>query len=151
MSHSCIQIYLHIIFSTKDRRPLIYHEIEHRLHGYLAGIANEHKVPILEINGAKDHLHMLLKFSPNVQLATLMKELKCYSSGWMKKAGYNDFRWQEGYGAFSCSVNHVPKVKQYIHNQKEHHKVYTFDDELERLNKHWGVKWYCDDRDNSEQ
>jgi putative transposase len=94
MSHSCVENYLHIIFATKSRASLIPLEIESRLYFYLAGIAKQRKVPILKVNGTDDHLHMLLKLHPDVALSKLMKELKAYSTGWIKKEGFNQFGWQ---------------------------------------------------------
>ena len=100
MSHSCIENYLHIIFSTKNREPFIVPEIEERLHSYIVGISRQRKVPILKINGREDHIHILLKLHPSIALATLIKEYKAYSSGWMKKCGYPQFNWQEGWWFF---------------------------------------------------
>jgi putative transposase len=144
MSHSCVEIYLHVIFSTKGRAPLIPQNMESRLYGYFGGIARERQVPILNINGTSDHLHMLLKLHPTVPVSVLMKELKSYSSSWLKKQGRKDFAWQEGYGAFSCSITHLGAVTKYIENQKEHHKTRTFSDEIEALRKRFGIKWTVD-------
>ncbi len=141
MSHSCVEIYLHIIFSTKDRQPLIPQNMENRLYGYMAGIAQKQQVPILKINGVSDHLHILLKLHSTVAVSTLLKELKSYSTGWMKKQGFLDFGWQEGYGAFSCCGSHLEAVTKYIENQKEHHKTRTFNQEVVSLNERWRTGW----------
>lgn len=85
MSHSCVQNYLHVIFSTKNCELLIEHEIEKRLYSYLVGIAKNGKTPIITINGWYDHLHILLKLHADVSLCVLIKELKSYSTSWMKK------------------------------------------------------------------
>lgn len=144
MSHSCVEIYIHLIFSTKGRLPLIPDTMENRLYGYLGGIARKRNVPILKINGTNDHIHILLKMHACVELSVLLKELKSYSSGWMKKQGYQDFGWQEGYGAFSCSVNHVETLSKYIDNQKEHHKTHLFTQEIDAINEKWGIQWIVD-------
>ncbi len=144
MSHSCVEIYLHVIFSTKGRLPLIPQNMETRLYAYLSGIARKSQVPILKINGTSDHLHILLKLHATVSLSILLKELKSYSTGWMKNQGCMDFGWQEGYGAFSCSVTHLDALSAYIDNQKDHHKIRTFAQEIEILNKRWGSKWMMD-------
>lgn len=141
MSHSSVEIYLHVIFSTKNRLPLIPENMESRLYGYFGGIAKQRQVPILKINGTADHLHILLKLHASVAVSVLLKELKSYSTGWMKKQGFIDFSWQEGYGAFSCSVTHLEALTKYIENQKEHHKTRTFSQEIEILNRLWGVNW----------
>ena len=144
MAHSCVENYLHIIFATKNRDSLIPLEIEGRLHSYLAGIAMNRNVPILKVNGTDDHLHMLLKLHPAVALSTMMKELKAYSTSWIKKEGFNQFGWQEGYGAFSCSKSHLEKLTKYIEIQKEHHRYKSFNNEIEELNKKWGTSWMRD-------
>jgi len=122
MSHSCVENYLHIIFATKNRDPLIHPEIEKQLHSYIVGVSRKRKVPILKINGMADHIHILLKLHPSVALAELLKEYKAYSSSWMKKCGYSQFNWQAGYGGFSCSKSMLKSVIIYIQNQKAHHK-----------------------------
>lgn len=141
MSHSTVENYLHVIFAAKNRDALIPSEIENRLHSYLAGIAKKRKVPILRINGTDDHIHILLKLHPAISLSTLIKELKAYSTGWLKKEGFKEFCWQEGYGGFSCSKTHLEPLSKYIDNQKAHHRKYTFRDEINRLNLQWGTSW----------
>ena len=91
-----------------------------------------------------DHTHIVLKMHQDVALSNLMKELKSYSSGWMKKVGYHEFSWQEGYGAFSCSKSLMEPLTKYVENQKEHHKKLSFKDEIAILERKWGVKWLKD-------
>jgi len=147
MAHSFVEIYLHVIFSTKNRLPLIPHDLESRLYSYFGGIARKRQVLILKVNGMSDHIHMMLKLHASVALSLLMKELKSYSMSWMKTQGVKNFSWQEGYGAFSCSVTHVEALSKYIENQKEHHRTDTFDQEIGILNKLWGIKWMVDTND----
>jgi REP element-mobilizing transposase RayT len=141
MVHSYVELYFHLIFSTKNRAPLISSCMEQRLYGYLTGIAKQRSVLVLKINGVSDHVHLLLKMHASVPLSVLVKELKSYSSGWMKKEGVRDFGWQNGYGAFSCSITHIPQLIKYIENQKEHHKVHSFEQEIETINKYWNIQW----------
>jgi REP element-mobilizing transposase RayT len=144
MSHSCVENYLHIIFATKNRDSLIPLEIELRLHSYFAGIAKKKNVPILKINGTDDHIHMLIKLHPLVALGILMRDLKSYSTSWLKKEGSSQFSWQEGYGAFSCSESHLKPLANYIENQKEHHRNNSFKSEVANLNRIWGTSWIPD-------
>jgi putative transposase len=141
MSQSCVENYLHVIFGTKERKPLIPDEMENRLYAYMRGIANKRRTPIIELNGASDHIHLLLKLHPDVALGMMIKELKSYSTGWLKKNGFGNFGWQSGYGAFSCSTSHLHQVSKYILNQKQHHRVKTFQDEIESLIKKWDLQW----------
>ena len=144
MAHSCVENYLHIIFSTKNRDCIIPSTLDTQLHSYIAGIAKQRQVPLLRINGTEDHIHILLKLHPNVALSTLLKEVKAYSTSWIKKQGCTHFAWQEGYGGFSCSFSHLKRLKKYIEIQKEHHKKITFKEEIDTLNRQWGTTWMND-------
>jgi len=144
MTHSCVEVYLHVIFATKNKQPLIPSDIEKRLYAYIGGIANKRKCIILSINGTEDHLHMLVNLHQDAPISTLLKEMKSYSTGWMKKQNYSQFSWQQGYGGFSYSKSQLQTVSRYIEKQKEHHKKYTFDDELKKLKNLWGVDWQTD-------
>jgi len=100
MSRTAVDLFVHIVFCTKKRAPYIHPSIESRLHSYLVGIAQKRKTKILRINGMEDHIHILINLHPSVALSDLIKELKAYSTSWMKKNGYSIFAWQRGYGGF---------------------------------------------------
>ena len=144
MSHGVVENHLHIIFSTKDRLPLIPLEMEGRLYAYLRGIANKRHTTVVRINGVSDHIHMLINLHPDASLSVLVKELKSYSTGWLKKEGYSSFSWQVGYGAFSCSKILLDRLINYIDCQKEHHKKTSFAGELQWLNAHLASKWFIE-------
>ncbi|CDZ81077.1 Transposase [Candidatus Rubidus massiliensis] len=153
MAHSCIELYIHIIFSTKDRKQIIPQSHESSLHGYIQGILKKRNIPVIRINGMHDHIHILLKLNSVVPLGTLIKEIKSYSTAWMstawmKKERFLQFAWQIGYGAFSCSINHVDALTNYIDNQKEHHKKFNFSEEVMRLCQKWQVKWTYEEQTN---
>jgi REP element-mobilizing transposase RayT len=141
MAHSYVEVYLHIVFSTKVRTPWITPDIEHRLYPYMAGIAAKKKVPTFQINGTTDHVHLLQKLHPSVSIAKLVGDMKALSTAFVKKLGVSDFSWQQGYGAFSCSVTHVDRVKRYIRRQKEHHHALSFDEEMAHYAEVWGFRW----------
>jgi len=139
MSQSLASILIHIIFSTKMRRPLIQNDVIKDLHSYMAGISRAYKGHVHEIGGIEDHVHILLSLPRTVTLSHLIEEIKKSSSVWIKTKGkfYNDFAWQSGYGAFSIGQSNFDAVRMYIQNQKEHHKKMTFQDELRAfLNKY---------------
>jgi putative transposase len=143
MPQSLAQIYLHIVFSTKDRRPFLTDEVfRDRTHAYLAGICNNLDCPSLIVGGVEDHVHILCRFGKTIELATLLRELKRDSSKWVKaeQPGLFDFHWQAGYGAFSISPSHVSELKNYIQNQSEHHRRESFQDEFRRLCKKYGIE-----------
>jgi REP element-mobilizing transposase RayT len=142
MPQSLVQIYLHIIFSTKNRTPYLGDKsIRGQLHAYMAGICNNLDSPALIVGGVEDHGHLLCRFSKNLRLTDFLRDLKRDSSKWVKTLSLElaDFQWQAGYGAFSISPGHVEPLQQYIANQEEHHRKVTFQDEFRRLCRKYGV------------
>ena len=136
-------ILIHLIFSTKNREPFLTPEIETELYPYMASILKAVKSPALIINGTSDHVHTLLSLSRVVTIADLVEEVKTESSKWIKTKGreFNNFHWQNGYGAFSIGQSQVPAVKRYIARQKEHHRRITFQDEYRKFLKLYGVEY----------
>jgi len=133
MGQSLSRIYIHAVFGTKGRRPLIGEKIEKELHAYIIGILKNLESPSLQINSMPDHIHILFLLSKNYSISEIMQIIKKDSSKWMKSKGYNDFSWQIGYGAFSVSQSQVNKVINYIKNQKEHHKKMSLEKEVDEL------------------
>jgi REP element-mobilizing transposase RayT len=131
MGQSLVKNYIHIVFSTKHREPLIKFPIEKELHSYLGGICNNLGCHVLIIGGYKDHVHILCMFSRKITLMELLKQIKQKSSKWIKTKGkdYENFYWQDGYGAFSVNPAEVNVVVNYIKNQHEHHGQKSFKDE----------------------
>jgi len=133
----------HIIFSTKDRRPLLCSDALSQISKYMGGIARQLSATLMEANGPADHIHLAALLPPTLTVADFLRNVKAGSSGWIHKTfpQMADFRWQDGYSAFSVSRSGLPKVMAYIRNQHEHHKHVTFQEELlEFLEKH-GVEY----------
>ena len=143
MPQSLSPILIHLIFSTKNREPFLTPEIETELYPYMASILKAVKSPALIINGTSDHVHTLLSLSRVVTIADLVEEVKTESSKWIKTKGreFNNFHWQNGYGAFSIGQSQVPAVKRYIARQKERHRRITFQDEYRKFLKLYGVDY----------
>jgi putative transposase len=116
MSQSFANILVHLIFSTKDRRPLIRDDVREHLHAYIVGILENQQFPSLQTNSAEDHAHILFVLSKNLPLAKVVQEVKQSSSKWIKGRGadYSDFGWQNGYAAFSVSEFQRDVVREYI-------------------------------------
>ena len=116
MGQSLVKNYLHIIYSTKYRQPLIHEKVQPELYSYLGGICNSLECFPLKIGGHKEHVHILSHFSKKITVIKFLEELKSHSSNWIKTqhARYGDFFWQGGYGAFSVSPQSMEIVKQYI-------------------------------------
>jgi REP element-mobilizing transposase RayT len=143
MSQSLVQIYVHIVFSTKNRRPFLQdRELRDRTHRYLAGIFKNLNSPALLVGGVEDHVHSLCRLGKTIDIAALVRDVKRDSSTWIKQEAPHlaDFYWQEGYGAFSISPSHVDALKEYIAGQEEHHRRESFQDEFRRLCEKYGLQ-----------
>ncbi len=143
MPQSLVQIYVHLVFSTKHRQPFLRDPtLRERVHAYLVGICKNQKSPSLVTGGTEDHVHILCRLAKTLEVATLIRELKRDSSKWIKTENnrFAGFHWQEGYGAFSVSPSHVDTLKRYITNQSEHHKRETFQEEFRRICWKYGIK-----------
>ena len=137
MSKTYTNLLYHIVFSTRERRPLITLDRRPRLYEYLGGTIRGLGGISLAIGGIEDHLHLLAKLRPDKALSSVLRDLKANSSGWMHDVfpEISEFSWQNGYGAFSVSSSQVPSVQRYIANQEEHHKKRTFRDEFVQMLK----------------
>ena len=143
MAQSLVKNYMHVIFSTKHRKPLIDENIEKELHTYMGGICKELECPPLKIGGYHDHVHIFCLLSKKIAVMRFLQEVKANSSGWIKDKGsqYKNFHWQDGYGAFSVSQSHVEIVKNYIEKQHEHHKIKSFQDEFREFLKRYEIEY----------
>lgn len=135
MSQSLSNIIVHLVFSTKERRPLLRDAERGELHAYITGTLKNLESPVIQINSVRDHVHVLFVQSKNYAPAKIIEQLKSSSSGWIKTLNdcYSNFAWQNGYGEFSVSPTHVEAVREYIRNQAEHHKQEDFQTEYRRF------------------
>src|SRR3954469_22995467 len=124
MPQSLSAVYIHLIFSTKERRPLLRDKTRRdALHAYMGGISKTLECPPILIGGVEDHVHLLCRFGRTITQADWVKELKRVSNGWLKDQDrtFADFEWQGGYSDFSVSPSNLEQVKTYISNQEQHH------------------------------
>ena len=135
MANTYSELYLHIVFSTKNRIDLIRPEIENRVWKYLGGIARNHKMTAIQVGGIENHVHALVGFPTTISPSQAAQYLKGGSSAWIHQefSDLKKFAWQDGYGIFSVSKRDIPAVVKYIHDQREHHKTETFEEEYIRL------------------
>ncbi len=138
MSPAFVKNHIHLVFSTKDRKPSIAKDVQPELWSYLAGICRNQRMAAIAINGMADHAHILFHLPPTIALAEAVRLLKSNSSKWMNEHGRN-FDWQPGYGGFSVSVSNTAAVAKYIRNQEQHHRKMTFDQEYRALLKKHGI------------
>ncbi len=143
MGQSLVKNYLHIVFSTKHRVPLIHMPVEAELHAYLGGICNRLECQTIKVGGYHDHIHILCMLSKKIALMKLMEELKSHSSKWIKTKGkeYSNFYWQDGYGAFSVKPSETERVIAYIADQHKHHEKKIFQDEYRAILKKYNVEY----------
>ena len=142
MGQSLFVSYLHITFSTKDRRTFLKQEAHQQaLWAYMAGICKRLNGPSLLINGVEDHVHLLVRQSKVHAMSDYMREMKKASSIWMSNNGIPEFAWQDGYGAFSVSPGHLEAVRVYIARQQEHHRKESFQEEFLRLLEKYDVEY----------
>jgi len=129
------QILLHIVFSTKERRPWLTPDVTDQLYPYLGGIVRGNKGTLFAIGGAEDHVRLYLRWRTDEALSDLMRVLKADSSKWVHDTfpKLGRFTWQTGYAVFSVSKSQEPAVKKYIAGQAAHHRRVDFKLELLRL------------------
>jgi REP element-mobilizing transposase RayT len=142
MANSYVNLVYHMIFSTKERRPLIKEPFSERLCDYLGGaIRGEGGQPI-KIGGAEDHMHALAHLRQDRSLSDVLRRIKSNSTGWVHDhfPELRAFSWQEGYAAFTVSQSNVEAVRAYIARQAEHHKRRSFQEELAELFERHGIK-----------
>ena len=141
MASTFLSLHYHIVFSTKDRRPLINPAWRARLHEYLGGTINGLGGFSEQVGGVADHVHLLFGLKATHCLADFMRELKKASSSWVKGNGESDFTWQDGYAAFTVSASMRERVRHYIQNQEQHHAKRDFVSELKELLAKHDVKY----------
>ena len=141
MPQSLSRVLVHLVFSTKNREPLLTPEVRDRAFEYLGGTLNGIDCPVIAVGGVADHVHLLFVLGRTVSVSQAVEEVKKESSKWAKKHVDRRFNWQGGYGAFSVSASMVPRVVAYIAGQEVHHRRRTFQDEFRELLRKHGEKW----------
>jgi REP element-mobilizing transposase RayT len=144
MPQALSAVYIHLVFSTKERRPMLRNAADREaLHAFLGRASRELDCPPILVGGVEDHVHLLARFGRTITQADWVKELKRVSNGWLKKRGreFADFEWQGGYAVFSVSASNLEKVKSYISRQEQHHRKIGFQDELRALLRKHEMPW----------
>lgn len=144
MAQSLSRLWTHLIFSTKDRFPFLRDKVlRGEMHAYLVEMLRIHDCQTLIVGGVEDHTHSLFALSRTHSIASVVKEVKRTSSGWIKTTSrkMSKFYWQGGYAAFSVSQSNLTDVIRYIENQEEHHKRVTFQDEYRTFLKAYGIEF----------
>lgn len=141
MPQSLSNILVHLVFSTKDRHSYLTPDIRTDLYPYVGGILRNLGVPLLQIGGVDDHVHLLLQLPRTMTVAQLVQEAKTSTSKWLKTKGpaFTNFSWQAGYAAFSVSPSDADAASRYIQTQEDHHRKVSFQDEFRALMREAGI------------
>ena len=138
MAHTFVRNHVHIVFSTRERRPFINPAIQEKLWAYIRGIARNYDTDLEAIGGMPDHIHILAAIPAKLSVADAVRVLKANSSKWMNESGHL-FGWQKGYAAVSVSASNLKAVMEYIRNQPAHHTKRSFKDEYIALLRKYGI------------
>ena len=143
MARTLIEVYLHIVFSTKHRANIIHPEIEAELQRYIAGIIGNLDSRCIAVNGTENHVRTLVSVGKTMAISNLVREVKKGSTSWLRRheAVTRDFSWQDGYGRFSVGRSELPAVCCYIAALKEHHRRVTYVEEFVSLLDEHGVAY----------
>ena len=130
-----VKFLFHVIFSTKQRQAWLDDKLNLELYPYIVKILINHNCRVLQIGGIDNHVHILCDVSKTLSIAKLVEEIKFSSSRWIKTKGqkYQEFSWQQGYGAFTVSSCQKNLLCNYISTQKQHHKIQVFENEYREL------------------
>ena len=140
MSDTFSNLSVHVVFSTKDRIPLITRRVRKRVFPYIGGVIKGLGGTVIAIGGMPDHAHLVARLPTNMCVADFVRKIKANSSKWMNEHSTSvKFGWQRGYGAFSVSQSVVSSVAQYVRNQERHHRLRSFEDELKMLLNRHGI------------
>ena len=137
------QILYQVVFGTKDHEYTIVLKDREKLFKYIFGILNNKKCFLYKIGGIENHIHIIFSLHPTIALSGLIKDIKLATSDWIKREElFPNFRgWQDGYSAFTYSIDAKSKLIRYVDNQVEHHKLKTFKEEYRELLKEHGIEF----------
>ena len=143
MPQSLSLVIVHVIFSTKERAPLLDAEIRPKLHAYLATVARNAGCEAYRVGGVGDHVHLAIRLSRTLSIADLVEKLKTTSSKWLKpqSPSLGAFAWQRGYGCFSVGPSDLDSLCEYIERQEEHHQRRTFQEEFRMFLEKYRVEY----------
>jgi putative transposase len=142
MPQSLAFVLVHVVFSTKDRIPMIGEDVRVGLYAYLATVARELGCECYRVGGMADHVHLSVRMSREVAVAELVGKLKSLSSHWLKHdRGLLEFAWQRGYAAFSVGPSDLQALIGYIEAQEVHHAKRDFQEEFRALLRKYGVEF----------
>ena len=140
-SYTCL--HYHLVFSTKNREPMIHSAWQDQMFAYIGGILRGEEGCLLAAGCMPDHVHLLVGISKRMAVADALRIIKSKSSKWVHETipACSEFAWQEGYGAFTVSYSSLDAVREYLANQAEHHRVRTFQEEFLAMLERHGIPY----------
>ena len=143
MANTYTQILYHIVFSTKNRERCIAKGRRDDLYRYIWGIVKNLNCHLYRIGGVEDHMHLLTTLHPTLALAKYIENVKTSSTSWIRREVVFERwpGWQDGYAAFSASIDEKDELIEYVKAQEEHHQSVSFADEYRALLERAGIKF----------
>ncbi len=141
MPNTYTQLYIQLVFAVKGRQCLVKEAFREEVQQYISGIIAAKKQKLYAIYCMPDHIHILVSMHPNIAISDLVRDIKASSSSFIKEKFVRDFRWQEGFGAFSYGKRGIEKVVAYILEQPERHRQKTFRKEYIEFLTLFGVEY----------
>jgi REP element-mobilizing transposase RayT len=142
MPNTYSQLYVQIVFAVKGRQHFVHESFREELQKYISGVITNKGQKLYAIYCMPDHVHILISIKPDCRISDLVRDIKANSSSFIQeKINMHEFRWQEGYGAFSYSKSQLENVVNYILNQPIHHKKNTFQEEYVDLLKKFEIHY----------
>ena len=143
MASTYANLLYHLVFSTKNRIPLITQTMQPDLYSYVGGIFRGKGGTLLEIGGMTEHVHLLTKLKPTKSISEKLNRIKANSSKWVneEKPKMRKFGWHDRYAAFSVSESQVESLRHYIQDQENHHRRQSYQDEFRALLERHGIEF----------
>ena len=143
MPQSLSKVFIHVVFSTKDREPWLEKTVRGSLHAYLATVVRDLDAEALRVGGTADHVHLAATLPRTMTQADMVQHIKTSSTHWLKHQQKNlaGFAWQRGYGVFSIGKSQLGALVKYIANQEEHLRRRSFQSEFRSLLKRYEVEY----------
>jgi putative transposase len=140
---SWVRIWIHLVFTTKNRASILHADIRAEIFNHIKQNAVEKNIWVDCVNGFSEHVHILFSLNKDQTLSNVVQLVKGESSYWINKNKIisEKFSWQDDYWAVGVSESHVNSVRNYIHNQAQHHKNKTYAEEIEEFMKKYGWKY----------
>ena len=138
---SWVRIYIHMVFSTKNREPFLDSlELRKNIFQHIKKNAEEKEIWLDCVSGFQDHAHCLISLGREQSISKVAQLIKGESSFWINKNTLtkDKFVWQDDYWAVGVSESHIDVVRNYIHNQEIHHSKETFTEEIDGFMKKYG-------------